>query len=115
MELTAVYECLKYISKTFDSGKNMEFIIKTDSSYVANPFSKGWIESWKNNGWVNSEGNEVANMGLWKKIINYETLFSPEFIRIKRCSSPYNIEADKLARKAAKEIKKETTNLSFRI
>lgn len=41
----------------------------SDSQYVVNSFSKGWIYSWQKKGWRNSKGDAVKNPDLWKRAL----------------------------------------------
>lgn len=43
--------------------------IVTDSEYLFNTMSKGWLYSWERKGWVTSTGLQVKNMDLWKSIL----------------------------------------------
>ena len=58
MELTAVIESLKAISKPF------EIEITTDSKYVKNGIT-AWIHNWKRNGWKTASKKPVKNKELW--------------------------------------------------
>lgn len=42
----------------------------SDSKYVVNGYSKGWVYNWQNNGWITSTGNPVKNIDLWEKFIH---------------------------------------------
>ena len=58
MELMAVIESLKAISKPF------EIEITTDSKYVKNGITS-WIHNWKKNGWKTAAKKPVKNKELW--------------------------------------------------
>ncbi len=61
MELVAVIESLKAISKPF------EIEITTDSKYVKNGITS-WIHNWKKNGWKTAAKKPVKNKELWIKL-----------------------------------------------
>jgi ribonuclease HI len=61
MELTAVIESLKAISKPF------EIEITTDSKYVKNGIT-AWIHNWKRNGWKTASKKPVKNKELWIRL-----------------------------------------------
>ena len=42
--------------------------IYTDSQYLKNGFTKGWLKSWKNRGWKKADGNPVLNQDLWMQL-----------------------------------------------
>ena len=58
MELMAVIESLKAISKSF------QIEITTDSKYVKNGITS-WIHNWKKNGWKTAAKKPVKNKELW--------------------------------------------------
>ena len=58
MELMAVIESLKSISKSF------QIEITTDSKYVKNGITS-WIHNWKKNGWKTAAKKPVKNKELW--------------------------------------------------
>ena len=45
-------------------------ILTTDSSYVCNGIEKGWVASWKRNGWVKSDGKKALNPDLWQELLD---------------------------------------------
>tara|TARA_B100001250_G_scaffold171099_1_gene147362 strand:- start:1782 stop:2225 length:444 start_codon:yes stop_codon:yes gene_type:complete len=61
MELMAVIESLKAISKPF------EIVITTDSQYVKNGITS-WIHNWKKNGWKTAAKKPVKNKELWVEL-----------------------------------------------
>ena len=61
MELMAVIESLKAISKPF------EIEITTDSKYVKNGITS-WIYNWKKNGWKTAAKKPVKNKELWVEL-----------------------------------------------
>lgn len=41
----------------------------SDSQYVVNAMTKGWIEGWQKKGWKNSKKEPVANQDLWQRML----------------------------------------------
>ncbi len=64
MELVAVIEGLALIAIP---GQHVRVLL--DSSYVCNPFVKGWLERWERNGWRRANGGDVLNRDLWERLI----------------------------------------------
>lgn len=62
MELEAVISALYFIR---DRGENV--IIFTDSTYVIRGITQ-WIWGWLKKGWLNSQGEPVANTDQWKEL-----------------------------------------------
>ena len=81
--------------------KNNTYEIYSDSAYVINAITKGWLEKWKTNGWKTSDGKDVKNKELW---IEFNSLLmslkvKPQFIKVKGHSgNQYNEYVDKLAK-----------------
>lgn len=42
--------------------------IYTDSQYLKNGFTKGWLAGWKRRGWKKADGSPVLNQDLWRKL-----------------------------------------------
>lgn len=59
MELTAVIKGLECLTRP----TNLKII--TDSQYVKNAFTAGWLENWKKNNWQTSTKEPVKNKDLW--------------------------------------------------
>jgi ribonuclease HI len=64
MELVAVIEGLALIAIP---GQHVRVLL--DSSYVCNPFVKGWLERWERNGWRRASGGDVLDRDLWERLI----------------------------------------------
>lgn len=50
--------------------KPSELHIYLEDPYVCNVFRRGWIEEWKQNGWVNARNKPVVDAELWQSIVN---------------------------------------------
>lgn len=48
--------------------KKCEITIICNEKYPLYPFINSWIDTWANNKWVSSSGNEVRNRDLWEKL-----------------------------------------------
>ena len=62
MEMIAAIEALKQLKKP------CRVRLHSDSAYLVNAFTNGWIESWKKNGWKNSTRQTVSNIDLWQQL-----------------------------------------------
>lgn len=63
MELTAVIEGLKALKRP------CEVLITTDSKYVSDSVTKGWVYGWKKKGWRKSDNKPVPNSELWEQLL----------------------------------------------
>jgi len=69
----------------------------TDSQYVANAVSLGWLESWKKRGWKR-KGGEVKNLDLWLKLVPLMETHEVSFIWVKgHAENEFNNRCDELA------------------
>jgi len=64
MELIALIKGLQNIKV------NSSIDFYSDSQYIINALTKGWIKSWQNNGWKTANKKPVANKDLWEKVID---------------------------------------------
>lgn len=81
--------------------------VHSDSAYLINCMKENWIDKkWKMNGWLNSEGNPVANKELWLELKSVaDKQFYIEWIKIKgHADIPLNERADKLSVKGRHDI-----------
>jgi len=96
MELMAVIETLKYISK---NQKKDNITIFADSNYVLNGVTS-WIYNWEKNGWRTANKKSVLNQDLWKELVelirNYDNKIKWEKVK-GHSGHVYNDRADEIA------------------
>lgn len=63
MELTAVIMGLEALKEP------CEVRLVTDSKYVADSIQKGWVESWRKNGWKKADKKPALNVDLWERLL----------------------------------------------
>lgn len=99
MEMTAVIEGLKLLKEPC----NVE--IYSDSAYVVNAFSQGWIYNWLKKNWQTSNKEPVKNKELWIKLYELVKQHDVKFIKVKGHSdNEFNNRCDELARNAIKNL-----------
>ena len=70
MAVFAVLDALRtHASLADEHGGPMPIEIVSDSTYVVNCFRDKWWVKWERNGWQNSKKQAVANVDLWKPLI----------------------------------------------
>lgn len=70
MEVYAVLDALRtHASLADEHGAPMPIEIVSDSTYVVNCFRDAWWRKWERNGWRNAKKQPVANVDLWKPLI----------------------------------------------
>ncbi|MDI9413517.1 MAG: ribonuclease HI [Bacillota bacterium] len=73
----------------------------SDSAYLINAFTQGWIENWLRNGWLNSKKEPVSNADLWERLIELSNTHNVEWIKVKGHSdNELNNRCDALAKGA---------------
>lgn len=91
MEMTAAIKGLEVLTRP------CRVHITTDSQYLKRGITE-WIEGWKRNGWINSQGDSVKNRDLWERLgeLCQEHEVTWEWVR-GHTGHPYNERADRLA------------------
>ena len=92
MELSAVIAALSALKEP------CEVKLTTDSKYVVDAIEKGWLESWRKNGWKKSDKGKVLNVDLWEQLTVLLERHSVSFVWVKGHNGhPYNERCDVLA------------------
>jgi ribonuclease HI len=92
MELMSVIMGLAAITRP------MDVIINTDSAYVEQAFSKGWLEQWQRNGWRTAAKQAVKNQDLWQRLAEEAGRHNVSFQRVRgHTGVEMNERADQLA------------------
>jgi ribonuclease HI len=63
MELTAAAAALETLTRP------CRVLLHTDSEYVRNGVTR-WVAGWTRRNWRNSAGDPVANMDLWRRVLD---------------------------------------------
>jgi len=99
MELTAALEGLKMLKFP------CEVELYSDSAYLVNGFSQGWIYNWQKNNWQTSNKEPVKNKEIWQEIYKMTQIHKVKFIKVKgHADNEFNNRCDELARNAIKTL-----------
>lgn len=99
MEITAVIEGLKALKYP------CEVELYSDSAYVVNTFTQGWIFNWMQKGWKTASGDSVKNKELWQELYSLTQIHKVTFNKVKgHADNHYNNRCDELARDAIKNL-----------
>ncbi len=99
MEITAVIEGLKALKYP------CEVELYSDSAYVVNTFTQGWIFNWMQKGWRTASGDSVKNKELWQELYSLTKIHKVTFNKVKgHADNHYNNRCDELARDAIKNL-----------
>ncbi|MBQ8724281.1 MAG: ribonuclease HI [Oscillospiraceae bacterium] len=100
MELTAVIEALSALKEP------CSVTLTTDSKYVVDSVTKGWVYGWKKNGWVKSDKKPALNSDLWEKLLPLLARHEVKFVWVKgHAGHPENERCDRMAVEAIHRIR----------
>lgn len=92
MELTAVISALKALKMP------CEAVITTDSKYVYESVTKGWVYSWQKNNWRKADKKPALNVDLWTELLELLDKHHVTFNWVKGHNEhPENERCDRLA------------------
>ena len=75
-----------------------EVELYSDSKYVIDSITKGWVYSWKKNGWIKSDKKPALNRDLWEKLLGLLEIHKVSYVWVKgHAGNTYNERCDKLA------------------
>ena len=63
MELTGVIEALSALKEP------CSVLLATDSKYVVDSITKGWVYGWQKRGWIKSDKKPALNPDLWERLL----------------------------------------------
>ncbi len=92
MELTAVIKGLSALKEP------CRVHLVTDSKYVADAVLKGWVYSWRSNGWRKADKKLALNVDLWEQLLDLLERHTVEIEWVKgHDGHPENERCDALA------------------
>ncbi len=92
MELTAVIKALSALKEP------CKVTLTTDSKYVCDAVLKGWVYSWKANGWRKADKKPALNVDLWEELLPLLDTHEVTFNWVKgHAGHPENERCDALA------------------
>lgn len=101
MELTAVIEALSLLKRP------CKITLTTDSKYVVDSVTKGWVYGWKKRGWKKGDGKPALNPELWERLLPLLEMHEVEFVWVKgHAGHKYNEICDKMAVAESQKFKK---------
>ena len=98
MELLAVICALEALKEP------CQVKLYSDSTYVVNAISQGWLQNWQLNSWRTSGRDSVKNIELWQRLIPLLSKNVVEFIKVKGHSD--NVDNNRCDEIARREINK---------
>lgn len=92
MELTAAIRSLAMLKEP------CEVTLFSDSKYLIDAITKGWVYSWRSKGWKKADKSPALNVDLWEELLALLEKHKVNFIWVKgHDGHAYNERCDKLA------------------
>lgn len=99
MELSAVLFALKALKEP------CHITLQSDSKYVLDSLSKGWVYGWQKKGWKKSDGKPALNVDLWQPLLEEIRRHEMEYVWIKgHAGHPENERCDAQAVKESEKF-----------
>ncbi|MDJ1122216.1 ribonuclease HI [Olsenella sp. YH-ols2217] len=96
MEMLAVIAALEALKRP------CAVSVHSDSQYVVNAHTKGWIKGWQKRGWKTADKKPVKNRDLWERMAKAEEGHRVTFLWVKgHAGHELNERCDRLAVEAA--------------
>lgn len=100
MELTAVIKALSALKEP------CEVELFSDSKYIIDAVTNGWVYGWRKKGWKRSNGEAALNPDLWEKLLTLLNKHKVSFTWVKgHAGHPENERCDELAVEQSKAYK----------
>lgn len=75
-----------------------EVTLTSDSKYLVDAVTKGWVYGWQQKGWKKADGKPALNVDLWQRLLPLLETHSVTFLWIKgHDGHKYNERCDRLA------------------
>ncbi len=98
MELTAAIVGLQALKEP------CEVTLYSDSKYLIDAITLGWVEKWRKNGWMRNKKEPAANVDLWEKLLSLLQIHKVKWVWVKgHAGHPQNERCDRLAVAAAQK------------
>ena len=100
MELCAVISGLEALKEP------CEVQLYSDSKYVIDSITKGWVYSWQKNNWIKSDKKPALNRDLWEKLLKLLEIHEVSYVWVKgHAGNEYNERCDRLAVEQSEKYK----------
>lgn len=95
MEILAVIKGLEALKE------ECEVTLYSDSKYVIDSITKGWVYGWKKKNWIKADKKKALNPDLWERLLVLLEKHKVEFVWVKgHADNVENERCDQLAREA---------------
>ena len=95
MEMLAVIKALECLKEP------CSVTLYSDSKYVVDSVTKGWVYSWQKKNWIKSDKKKALNVDLWERLLPLLKKHDVSFVWVKgHADNVENERCDELARTA---------------
>lgn len=95
MEMLAVIKALELLKEP------CKVTLYSDSKYVVDSITKGWVYGWKKKNWIKSDKKKALNIDLWERMLALLKVHDVTFFWVKgHADNIENERCDELARMA---------------
>lgn len=95
MEMLAVIKALECLKEP------CRVTLYSDSRYVVDSVTKGWVYSWRKKNWIKSDRKKALNVDLWERLLPLLEKHEVSFVWVKgHADNVENERCDELARAA---------------
>lgn len=95
MEMLAVIKALEILKEPCN------VTLYSDSKYVVDSITKGWVYNWKKKNWIKSDKKKALNIDLWERMLKLLEVHNVDFVWVKgHADNVENERCDELARMA---------------
>lgn len=99
MELTAAIRALEALKRPCVVN------LCTDSQYLRNAFTQGWLDKWQRNGWKTASKKPVENQDLWLRLLELTAIHTVKWLWVRgHADDPLNERCDQLAVAAREKV-----------
>ena len=98
MEILAAIEGLRALKEP------CKVTLHTDSQYLVNAITKGWVKRWQSKGWMRTKDEKALNVDLWLELLPLLDKHDVDFVWVRgHAGTPDNERCDVLAKMAASQ------------
>ena len=83
----------------------------SDSKYLVDAVTLGWVYKWRDNGWMRTKREEAKNPELWQRLLSAIEKHEVEFSWVNgHEENEFNVKCDKIAVMESKKLIKNVKN-----
>ena len=102
MEIMAAIKALEALNVISEP---CHVVLYSDSKYLVDSVSRGWVNEWRENGWRRVDGKRAGNADLWERLLELCERHTVEFNWVRSHSGVEDNErCDRLAKTASKSV-----------